>query len=90
VGATRIPVITNPGDDPGRNQPRKVRTNSPADLRDGRYRDPESMVHNPGGSATTRKVWFGSGYEPDGAEHEFIETRAANGPAPRDRGNRSD
>jgi hypothetical protein len=88
MGATRLP-ITNPGDDPGRNQPRKQKTPDPADLRSGRYRDLESMIHNPGGAATTRRTWFGSGYEPDGAEHEAIEAMQANGPGPRDRGDRT-
>lgn len=87
MGATRVPVITNPGSDPGRNQPRKDTTDS-TDARSGRYRDPESMMHNPGGAATCRKTWFGSGYEPDGAGHEATEERTYNGPAPRDRGNR--
>lgn len=88
MGSTRIPVITNPGADPGRNQPRK-RTTDYSDARSGRYKDPESMVHNCGGAATTRKTWFGSGYEPDGDQHEEVETADYNGPAPRDRGNRA-
>jgi hypothetical protein len=89
MGATRIPVITNPPSDPGRNQPRERSTNSPADIRDGNYRDQQSMAHNPGGAATTRKTWFGSGYEPDGAGHEEAETMTHNGPPPRDRGHRA-
>jgi hypothetical protein len=88
MGSTRVPVITNPGNDPGRNQPRKG-TTGPEDAKSGNYRDPQSMVHNPGGAATTRKVWFGSGYEPDGAGHEDVEMAGYNGPAPRDRGNRA-
>lgn len=88
MGATRVPVITNPGNDPGRNQPRK-RTISPSEASGGGNLDPESMAHNPGGAATTRKTWFGSGYEPDGAEHESAEIRTHNGPAPRDRGHRA-
>lgn len=88
MGATRVPVITNPGDDPGRNQPRKRETDS-TDARGGGYRDPQSMAHNPGGAATTRKTWFGSGDEPNGAGHDAMEKRDANGSAPRDRGNRS-
>lgn len=87
MGATRVPVITNPGADPGRNQPRK-RSLGPDDAKGG-YPDAESMVSNEGGAATTRKTWFGSGYEPDGAGHEAVETKNYNGPAPRDRGHRS-
>lgn len=88
MGATRVPVISNPGNDPGRNQPRKD-TTGPEDARAGRYADPQSMAHNPGGAATTRKTWFGSGYEPDGAGHEAVEKRDHNENYPRDRGNRT-
>lgn len=44
----------------------------------------------PGGAATRRLTqdWLG-GSEPDGAQHEAAEQRTANGPAPRDRGNRA-
>jgi hypothetical protein len=88
MGATRVPVITNPGNDPGRNQPRKDETDA-TDARSGRYRDQESQMHNPGGAATCRKTWFGDGYEPGGQGHEATEARQANGPAPRDRGHRT-
>jgi hypothetical protein len=87
MASTRIPVV--PGrPDPGRNQPRKNLT-GPSDASRGNYRDPQSMAENPGGGATTRKTWFGSGYEPDGAGHEELEEHTCNGPAPRDRGHRA-
>jgi hypothetical protein len=79
MGATRVPVITNPGSDPGRNQPKPGDT-GPEDARSGNYRDPQSMVHNPGGAATTRKMWASEAQE---------TAQGRNGPAPRDRGNRA-
>lgn len=88
MGATRLPVVTNPGFDPGRNQPREEATDSP-DVRGGNYTDAQSMVHNPGGGATCRKTWFGEGYLPDGDANEQVEMRTRNGNAPRDRGNRT-
>lgn len=77
MGATRVPVITNPGNDPGRNQTPK-RNLRPSDA-DGGYPDSESMVENPGGAATTRCMWA----------TEADEMADRNGRAPRDRGNRS-
>ena len=78
MGATRVPVITNPPDDPGRNQARK-RNLTPEDGRSGGHADSESMVENPGGSATTRCMWAS----------EADEKAERNGAAPRDRGNRT-
>lgn len=79
MGATRVPVITNPPNDPGRNQP-KERTTQPSDMRSGKYADSQSQVHNPGGAATARKMWT----------DEAGETATGrNGAAPRDRGNRA-
>ena len=77
MGATRVPVITNPGNDPGRNQPKKTEADS---LGVRSYRDPQSMVHNPGGAATTRKMWASEAQE---------TAEGKNGPAPIDRGNRA-
>jgi len=77
MGSTRIPV-TNPGNDPGRNQTPEQAPDSGA-ARSGAYRDAASEVHNPGGSATTRKMWTNEAYE---------TSEGSNGPAPRDRGNR--
>lgn len=81
-------IISNPSSDPGRNQPRKA----PVDVSEasnGQHQDPDSMLHNPGGAATTRKTWFGNGYEPGGDSHERTEAARPNGPAPRDRGRRA-
>jgi hypothetical protein len=90
MGATRLPVIVNPGADPGRNQVPKPGIDMGA-VRRGQYRDPQSMVHNCGGAATTRRTWFAGGREPDSdvEEHEAVELADYNGPAPRDRSNRA-
>lgn len=79
MGATRIPVITNPPSDPGRNQTPDSMPDSTV-ARGGNYRDPQSQVHNPGGAATTRKMW---------ATERDETSEGRNGSAPRDRGNRN-
>ena len=76
MGSTHHPTVPG-GSDVGRNQAPKRETDA-TDVRGGTYRDPESMRVLPGGAATTR-CKGPSTMAPDDK----------NGPAPRDRSNRS-